>query len=84
MLGVDYLLIINMVLAIVIAAAAFLVHRERDDPLLLYVGIAFLIFGISNLLQIMGFSYSEILIIFQLCGFILIIYGIYLKHKRIQ
>lgn len=84
MVGIDYLLVINLVLSVIIALAAYIVYREMEDPLLLYVGMAFLVFGVSNLIQILGFSYQEIIILFQLFAFILIIYGIYLKWKRIS
>ncbi|NYB53059.1 MAG: hypothetical protein HVN35_10955 [Methanobacteriaceae archaeon] len=58
-----------------------MVYRHWVDPLLLYLGMAFLVFGISNLIQIIGITNQEVLILFQLFAFILIMYGLYSEWK---
>ena len=83
-LPIDTLLnMTNLILCLLIVFIALLKYRKQKDLLLYFIGIGFLLFSLSHILQIITINlglltdYSTLLAIFRILSYTLIMVGIY-------
>jgi len=73
----------NLILCIVIVILGIVLYRLCRDPLPLYIGTAFGLFGVSHALTLAGFKVALAvpLIIIRTCAYLLVIYAL-VKYLR--
>jgi hypothetical protein len=76
----DTTLVINLVLCIVILALGITGWRRSRNLALLYIGIAFGLFGLSHLATLLSLkdALDPVLIILRLLGYLLVAFAVYL------
>ena len=76
----DTMTFINLILCIVILIFGILGYQRSKSQMVLYVGIAFGLFGLSHLATLLGLknSLSTILIIVRTAAYLLVTYALYL------
>ena len=80
----DPLVIINLFLCIAIFVLGMWGTRKEGNKTPLYVGIAFILFGFSHLMNILGFAHSleTFLITVRLAAYLLVVYAMYREAKE--
>lgn len=76
----DTTLVINLVLCILILALGITGWRRSRNLALLYIGIAFGLFGLSHLATLLSLkdALDPVLIILRLLGYLLVAFAVYL------
>lgn len=76
----DLVSVINTVLCVIIVILGILIYTRKGEMSALLIGIAFGLFGISHIYNILGLavSWEGALITARLCGYILVIAALYL------
>jgi uncharacterized membrane protein (UPF0136 family) len=76
----DTMTFINLILCIVILIFGVLGYQRSKSRVVLYVGIAFGLFGLSHLATLFGLknSLSTILIIVRTAAYLLVTYALYM------
>ncbi len=72
-------LIVNLVLCIVILALGIWIYFRKKNNFTLYIGVAFGLFGVTHLMDILGLpaSLSALIIAIRLIGYLLVIFALY-------
>ena len=80
----DPLLMINLVLCVAIFVLGMWGTRKEGNKTPLYVGIAFILFGFSHLMNILGImvKIETFLIIIRLAAYLLVVYAMYREAKE--
>lgn len=80
----DLVSVINTVLCVIIVILGLLVYTRKGEMSALLIGIAFGLFGISHIYNILGLavSWEAALITARLCGYVLVIAALYLFLKN--
>lgn len=75
----DPMTAVNLVLSVIILVLGYWGYRKSNDKMLLYVGIAFGLFGISHIATLLGFkeSLESVLIIIRTLAYLTVIYAVY-------
>ena len=83
-LVLDPIYIVNLTLCIIIFLLGFFGYRKNGNPVPLYVGIAFGLFGVSNLETILGLKYAleVFLIVIRIVAYLLVIFALYTILNR--
>lgn len=77
-------LTINFIFCMIILVIGYLGFRKLESPLLLYIGIAFGLFGVSHLAQLAGYPSGAVaLIIIRIIAYLLVIFGIFSDNKKV-
>jgi len=78
--------VINLVLCIFILVFGIMGWQRSKNPVPLYIGIAFGLFGLSHLATLLSLSVclNALLIIIRLAAYLLVTYAVYLMafHKK--
>ncbi len=76
--------IVNLLFCIIILLLGWMEYEKTRKPLGLYVGVAFGLFGLSHLANLMGvaFQYAGILTILRSIAYILIILGLFFTFRK--
>lgn len=76
----DTMTFINLILCIVILIFGILGYQRSKSRVVLYVGVAFGLFGLSHLATLLGLkdSLNTILIIVRTAAYLLVAYALYL------
>jgi hypothetical protein len=76
----DPVVVVNFFLCIVIVVLGFFVYRKKQNMSALLIGIAFGLFGISHLVQLLGITQilDTALILVRICGYILVAAALWL------
>lgn len=83
----DPIVLVNLLLCVIILTMGIVENSKSKTHLPLYVGIAFGLFGVSHLMNLLGLaaSLSLLLIIIRIVAYALVIFSLYLliaKNKR--
>jgi hypothetical protein len=80
----DLVSVINTVLCVIIVILGILIYTRKGEMSALLIGIAFGLFGISHIYNILGLavSWEGALITARLCGYVLVIAALYLFLKN--
>ena len=72
-------LIVNLVLCVVILALGIWGYGRNKNDFILYIGIAFGLFGVSHLMDILGLptSLSALVIAIRFIAYLLVIFALY-------
>lgn len=72
-------LIVNLVLCVVILALGIWGYSRKKSDFILYIGIAFGLFGVSHLMDILGLptSLSALVIAIRFIAYLLVIFALY-------
>jgi len=72
-------LIVNLVLCIIILALGIWGYSKKKGDILLYIGIAFGLFGVSHLMKLLGLaaSLSALLIAIRIIAYLLVAFALY-------
>ena len=72
-------LIVNLVLCVVILALGIWMYCRKKNDFALYVGIAFGLFGVTHLMDILGLptSLSALVIAIRLIGYLFVVFALY-------
>ena len=83
-LVLDPIYIVNLTLCIIIFLLGFFGYRKNGNPVPLYVGIAFGLFGVSHLATILGLKYAleAFLIVIRTVAYLLVIFALYTILNR--
>jgi uncharacterized membrane protein (UPF0136 family) len=83
-LVLDPIYIINLTLCIIILVLGVFGYRKTGNPVPLYVGIAFGLFGVSHLATILGLkeSLEAVLIVIRTAAYLVVIVALYTLLKR--
>ena len=75
----DPILFVNLVLCIIIVLLGLLCYRRNPEPLPLYIGASFGLFGVSHAATLLGFKVALTLplIIIRTLAYILVIYALW-------
>ncbi len=75
----DPILFVNLVLCIIIVLLGLLCYRRNPEPLPLYIGAAFGLFGVSHAATLLGFKVPLTipLIIIRTLAYLLVIYALW-------
>ena len=75
----DPMTAVNLVLSVIILVLGYWGYKKSNDKMLLYVGIAFGLFGISHIATLLGFkdSLESVLIIIRTLAYLTVIYAVY-------
>ena len=75
----DSMTAVNLVLSVIILVLGYWGYKKSNDKMLLYVGIAFGLFGISHIATLLGFkeSLESVLIIIRTLAYLTVIYAVY-------
>jgi len=71
--------IINIILCVVILVFGIWIYNSKKNDFALYVGIAFGLFGVTHLMDILGVptSLSVLVIVIRLIGYLFVIFALY-------
>jgi hypothetical protein len=76
---------VNLIFCIIIVVLGYWAYTKVKDPLPLYIGMAFGLFGISHLALIFGMQSNEnSLVVIRSLAYLLIIYALYRTAKKIK
>ncbi len=80
----DPILIVNFILCVIIFVLGMWGTRREGNKTPLYVGIAFILFGFSHLMNILGLMhiFEVFLIIIRLAAYLLVVYAMYREAKE--
>ena len=83
-LVLDPIYIVNLTLCIIILLLGVFGYRKNGNPVPLYVGIAFGLFGVSHLATILGLKYAleVFLIVIRTVTYLLVIFALYTILNR--
>jgi hypothetical protein len=82
-MDIDLLVALNFIFSIIILIIGYWAFRKIQDPLPLYIGISFGLFGISHLAILMGYKSQELsLIVIRTLAYLLIIFALYKTATR--
>jgi len=83
-LVLDPIYIVNLTLCIIILLLGFFGYRKNGNPVPLYVGIAFGLFGVSHLATILGLKYAleAFLIVIRTVAYLAVIFALYTILNR--
>jgi uncharacterized membrane protein (UPF0136 family) len=75
---------VNLILCIAIVLLGYWGYQKKKNPVSLYVGIAFGLFGISHLATLMGqrAALGDVLIIVRLVAYLLVVFALYQVGSR--
>ena len=75
----DPMTAVNLVLSVIILVLGYWGYKKSNDKMLLYVGIAFGLFGISHIATLLDFkeSLESVLIIIRTLAYLTVIYAVY-------
>ena len=75
----DPMTAVNLVLSVIILVLGYWGYKKRNDKMLLYVGTAFGLFGISHIATLLGYkeSLESVLIIIRTLAYLTVIYAVY-------
>lgn len=75
----DTIYVVNLIFCIIIFVFGLMAKKKSKSPAPLYVGLGFIMFGISHLAKLFGIAadYKTILIIVRLCGYLLVTFAVY-------
>ena len=78
-LVLDPLYIVNLTLCIIILVLGVFGYRKKGNPVQLYVGIAFGLFGVSHLATILGLKtdLEPFLIIVRIAAYVVVVFALY-------
>lgn len=78
-LVLDPIYIVNLTLCIIILILGVFGYRKKGNPVQLYVGIAFGLFGVSHLATILGLkNYLEVpLIVIRTAAYLVVVFALY-------
>jgi hypothetical protein len=73
----------NFVLCVVIVALAIVAYSSKKRMIALYVGVAFGLFGISHLVNLVGLgaALTDLLLIIRTLAYLIVIYALYKVWK---
>lgn len=82
----DTMTFINLILCVVILIFGILGYRRSNNVRVLYVGIAFGLFGLTHLATLLNLkdSLNTILIIIRTAAYILVAYALFLAAFRVK
>ncbi|MCQ8904189.1 MAG: hypothetical protein NQU45_00525 [Methanothermobacter sp.] len=76
-------LTINFIFCMIILVMGYLGFRKLESPLLVYIGIAFGLFGVSHLAQLAGYPSNAVaLIIIRSIAYLLVIFAIFQTIRK--
>ncbi len=77
-------LVVNLVLSIIIFALGIWIYCRKKNDFILYVGIAFGLFGVTHLMNILGLptSLSALILAIRLIGYLFVIFALYRVMAR--
>ncbi|MBW2974032.1 hypothetical protein KY346_06620 [Candidatus Woesearchaeota archaeon] len=83
----DIIPIINLILCIAILLLGLWAFKKKNNKMALLTGIAFGLFGISHLVNILGYTmqYEGAMIIVRLIAYLLVVFAMYnlaMKRKK--
>jgi uncharacterized membrane protein (UPF0136 family) len=83
-LVLDPIYIINLTLCIIILVLGVFGYRKTGNPVPLYVGVAFGLFGVSHLATILGLKdpLEAVLIVIRTVAYLVVIVALYTLLKR--
>lgn len=78
---------LNLVLCVAILALGYWGYTAKKNKMSLFIGIAFGLFGISHLVNILGYAVKleSIMIIIRLIGYLIVVFALYklgIKNKK--
>ena len=75
----DPIYLTNLILCIIIVAFGSLAYKRRGEKWPLYIGIAFVLFGLSHLLVLLGFkeTLTSFLIAIRTIAYLLVVFTLY-------
>ena len=75
---------VNLVLCVIIFILGYLGFRKKKDPVPLYIGIAFGLFGVSHLLTILGYkdALTTFLITIRTIAYLMVVLALYNVVKK--
>jgi hypothetical protein len=70
---------INLILCIIILIFGILARKKAKSPFPLYIGLAFGLFGLSHLANILGLktSLSTVMIVVRILAYLLVTFAVY-------
>jgi len=85
--AIDTVQSLNLVLCVAILALGYWGYQAKKNKMSLFVGIAFGLFGVSHLVNILGYAVKleSIMIIIRLIGYLIVIFALYklgIKNKK--
>ncbi len=82
----DPILFVNLVLCIIIVLLGLLCYRRNPEPLPLYIGAAFGLFGVSHAATLLGFKVPLTipLIIIRTLAYLLVIYALWTISRPVS
>ena len=80
----DPIYIVNLTLCSIILLLGFFGYRKKDNPIPLYIGIAFGLFGISHLATILGLKtdLEAFLIVIRTVAYLVVVFALYTILNR--
>jgi uncharacterized membrane protein (UPF0136 family) len=83
----DTITFVNLVLCIIILIFGIIGYQRSKNQVVLYVGVAFGLFGLSHLATLLGLktSLNVALIVIRTLAYLLVTYALYLaafRHKK--
>jgi Na+/proline symporter len=83
MAGIDPIVAINLILCIVILVLGYLGYRKSKNKILLYVGIAFALFGVSHAVTLLGIQgMTDALLVIRTVGYLTVVYALLSLGKK--
>jgi hypothetical protein len=79
----DTTTIMNFVLCVVIVALAIVAYTSKKSRIAMYIGVAFALFGISHLMNLIGpgSSLTDVLLIIRTLAYLIVIFALYKVWK---
>jgi hypothetical protein len=73
----------NFVLCVVIVALAMAAYTSKKSRIALYIGVAFGLFGISHLVNLvgLGLALTDALLVIRTLGYLMVIFALYKVWK---
>ena len=77
-------LIVNLVLCVIILVLGIWGYMKKKSNISLYIGLAFFLFGVSHLLNILGLEagLNSLLITIRLLAYLLVVFALYRLVSR--
>lgn len=75
----DPIYVVNLILCIIIVLLGYWGYQKKKNSILLYIGIAFGLFGISHLAILLGLrtALEDVLIVVRLVAYLLVVFAVY-------
>ena len=75
----DPITVVNFVLCLAIVVIGYWSYRKTKAPMVLYVALAFALFGVSHLVTLLGMAESLTagLLVIRTMGYLLVLYAFY-------